>query len=280
MTDYITGEKFKTIADYQYAPGVKNGEDYDNLQNSLDINKLKDFDIIYTHTFYVKQLFDVISRVDKKLIIITHNSDQNIDDSYIVPDNVVRWFAQNVNVISPKIESIPIGLENNRWFLSERKKEKMAEKYYKERMHMKNLVYINHNVANNPVQRGGIYELFQGKGWATIKDGRNGHAFDNYLDNVYNHKYMICPEGNGMDTHRTWECLYMGTIPIEKRNINNAFHADMPILLVDDWKEITEKYLLEIWPVLFCNRNKKKLNFEYWKCKIHYEVIKYRNSIL
>lgn len=266
MNDIITGDRFIEIADFRYAPEVKSTDAYDNLQNTLDASKLKDFDIIYTHTFYVKQLFEVIKDSDKKLIIITHNSDMNVDSSFIVPDNVVKWFAQNVNVVNPKIESIPIGLENDRWFPSERKKEKMAEKY-REGIRMKNLVYINHNVANNPAKREGIYELFAGQRWATIQDGRNGQDFDSYLDNVYNHNFMICPEGNGIDTHRTWECLYMGTIPIEKRNINNSFHCDMPIFLVDDWSQITEK-IAELWPVLFCNRNKERLTFEYWKNKI------------
>lgn len=279
MTDYIQGDKFKSLADFLFAPGIKNGEAYDNLQNTLDIDKLKDFDIIYTHTFYVKELFCLIKNHSKQVIIITHNSDQNVDESFVVPENVIKWYAQSVNVKDERIESIPIGLENDRWFPEVRKKEKMAEKY-KEGIKSKNLVYINHNVATNPAKRKGIYELFAGKKWATIQDGRNGQDFDSYINNVYNHKYMICPQGNGLDTHRTWECLYMGTIPIEIRNINNSFYEYMPILLVDRWEDVTEKMLIEKWPDLFCIRDREKLNFDYWENKISNETIKYRDAIL
>jgi hypothetical protein len=262
--NFIVGDKFRDIADWRFAPEAKNGEDYDNLQNTLDIDKLKDNDIIYTHTFYVKELFKVIEKVDKKLILITHNSDQNIDDSFMVPDNVVKWYAQNVNVRNPKIISIPIGLENDRWKPELHKKEKMIQKY-SEKMRMKNLVYMNHNIDTNRSVRLPAYEAFKDKPWVTTIMRANGDVFDEYLDNMYNHKYMICPAGNGMDTHRTWECLYMGTIPIEIRNINNSFHEYMPILLVDSWEEITEKMLTDKWPDLFCIRDREKLNFEYWK---------------
>jgi hypothetical protein len=265
--DFITGDCFKILANFQYAPETKNGEDYDNLQNTLDISKVKDNDIIYTHTFYAKKLFEIISKIDTKLIIITHNSDQNVDESYQLPDNVIKWYAQNVNVVNPRIESIPIGLENDRWFPELRKKEKITNKN-KELIHFKNLVYMNHNIANNPAKRQPVYDLFKCKSWVTTEEGRNGQNFDGYIDNIYHHKYVICPEGNGMDTHRTWETLYLGTIPIEKRNINNFFHEDMPILLVDEWEEITESLLREKWADFFCNRNIKKLTFEYWKNKI------------
>lgn len=265
--DFITGDKFKTIADWLFAPEVKSGEAYDNLQNTLDVSLLKDNNIIYTHTFYAKQLFEIIRQVDKRVVIITHNSDQNIDDSFILPDNVIKWYAQNVNVLNPRIESIPIGLENDRWHPALHKKEKMIAKY-KEGYNYKNLLYINHNVSNNPSKRKVVYDLYRGRRWVTCAEGKNGEGFDDYLDNMYNHKFMACPEGNGMDTHRTWECLYMGTIPIEKRNINNSFFEDMPILLIDQWDDITEQLLLQSWPHLFCSRNHEKLTFEYWKKKI------------
>lgn len=267
MNDWIQGDKFKAIADWLYAPEIKSGEDYDNLQNTLDLKSLKDNDIIYTHTFYVKQLFEVISKIDTKLRIITHNSDQNVDESYQLPSNVIKWYAQNVNVVNPRIESIPIGLENDRWYPELRKKEKMADKN-KEMIHFKNLVYMNYNISNNPARRQPVYDLLKGKSWVTTEEGKNGQNFDSYINNIYHHKYVICPEGNGMDTHRTWETLYMGTIPIEKKNINNSFHVDMPILLVNEWSEITVELLTVIWPDLFCKRNIKKLTFDYWKNKI------------
>jgi hypothetical protein len=99
--------------------------------------------------------------------------------------------------------------------------------------------------------------------------GQNGKGFDDYLDNIYNHKFILCPEGNGTDTHRTWECLYMGTIPIEKRNINNSFYTDLPICFVDDWSEITESFLNKEYDRISNTKyDMSKIDFNYWKQRI------------
>jgi hypothetical protein len=265
--EFIDGDSFKKVADFVYAPGIRHGEDYDNLQNTLDLDSLRDRDIIYTHTFYVKELFRLIKNHSKQVIIITHNSDQNIDGSFIVPDNVIKWYAQNVNVIHPKIKSIPIGIENDRWFKELNKRQVMTDKM-SEAHHIKNLVYMNHNPKTNFEKRGFLYEMFGNESWVTVKVGQNGIDFDKYINNLHSHLFVICPQGNGMDTHRTWESLYMDAIPIEQRNNNNASFENMPILLIDEWGEVNEKFLLDKWPELYCKKKTEKLNFAYWKEKI------------
>ena len=61
----------------------------------------------------------------------------------------------------------------------------------------------------------------------------------------------------------------MNTIPIEKRNINNQFYTDLPILFVDDWEEITERFLHDSFMRMTSMEwNLKKLTFEYWQNEI------------
>ena len=286
MIDFIQGQKFKAMADFIYAPKEKLPGDYDNLTNTLDVRSLKDKSVIYTHTMYAKQLFDVIRDLPYRFIVITHNCDNFVDergvvfthagngtitnvDEFTLPQNVIKWYTKNVNVKNPVIESIPIGIENDMWFPSLKKKEKINAKTTDQKR-IRNLVYMNHNVNTNPAQRTKPYDLLGSKPWMTVDRGNNGSEFDKYLDNIYNHSYVICPEGNGIDTHRTWECLYVGTIPIEKRNINNQFYTDLPILFVDDWDDVTEELLSE--ENRFKNRdtnwNYNKLLFKYWQSKI------------
>jgi len=270
--DWIQGDKFITLADWTYSPSVKKDGDYDNLPNTLDPRKIKDGDIVYTHNLYVKQLFDVISGIDKKLIVVSHNSDVNIDFS--PPVNVIKWFTQNVDIYHKSITPIPIGLENSRWFPGMHKKEKMIAKL-KEPRRYKNLLYINHNVATNPAKREGIYEFFTGKPWVTIERGTNGSNFDNYLDNIYNHKFVLCPEGNGIDTHRIWETLYMGSIPVVERNItSDLLYSYFPCLTtMSGWTGITEGVLKREFFYIdeikeWYTKTAEMLTFEYWKNKI------------
>jgi hypothetical protein len=128
---------------------------------------------------------------------------------------------------------------------------------------------MNFNILTNTAQRVPPYELLKDKSWVTTFMGQNGYKVDEYIDNIYNHKFVLCPEGNGMDTHRTWETLYLGSIPIEKKNINNQFYTDLPIMFVDNWEEVNEDFLETAFPMFEKQTwNMKKLTFEYWKNKI------------
>ncbi len=210
-------------------------------------------------------------------ILITHNSDGKVivggdqfpnADSNLIPDNLKFWFAQNVCVSNEKIFSIPIGLENSEWFPSTKKIEKIKNKS-NEKKSYKNLLYINHNVSTNLNERNEPYELFKNDSWVTIEHGSNGNNFDNYLNNISSHKFVLCPEGNGTDTHRTWETLYVGSIPIEKRNINNSSLNDLPICFVDKWSDITEDFLNKEYDRITNTKwDLSKLNFNYWVKKI------------
>jgi len=263
--NFITGDKFKGIADYTFSSKDKIVDDYDSLVNTLNMTTVKRNAVVYTHTGYVKELFALLKEYPSKYVhVVSHNSDINVDESFELPQNVVKWYTQNVNVEHPRIISIPIGLENDRWFKRLAKKQVMMQLLQQPKQ-IKNLVYLNHNIATNIKERLNVYQLFENKNFVTSQRGRNGAHFNDYITNVYNHRFVLCPQGNGMDTHRTWETMYMGTIPIEKRNKNNAFYKDFPICFVDEWDEITENFLLceyeRIKAMLF---DRNKLEFKYW----------------
>jgi hypothetical protein len=261
--EFLTGNKFIGIAEFTFAPSRRAEDDYTGLTNTFDISKLKDDNIVYTHTTYVKELFEVIKPLPNRFVVITHNSDINVDDSFILPDNVIKWYSQNVNVRNERIESIPIGLENDIWFPEIQKKSKMARMLTRKKS-CRNWAFMNHNIKTNPDERSRMYELFRKQHWITTESGKNGQEFDRYLENIYNHRYVLCPKGNGMDTHRFWECLYMGTIPVVKKDINNWFYHDMRVLFVDDWEEVTEELLATRWNDFKGEFNTDKLNIEYW----------------
>jgi len=282
--DWIQGEKFKEIADFSYSPEHKLPDDYDNLPNTFDLTLLKDRNIVYTHIGYVKQLFAVIKDIDKKFVVVTHSCDCSIEgygikrpngngmtesvQLFTIPGNVVKWYSKNVNTVDPRIEAIPTGIENDRWHQNINKKDRMIEKL-RHPKGSRGLAYLNVAKGTNLKDRPLLYILFENEPWVTVEHGRNGREFDKYLDNVYNHKFVFSPGGNGMDSHRKWECLYVGTIPIDKRNIDNQFYQDLPICFVDNWEDITEGFLLKEYERIQSTKwNMDKLNFKYWKDKI------------
>jgi len=70
-----------------------------------------------------------------------------------------------------------------------------------------------------------------------------------YLVNCRTKGFVVCPEGNGVDTHRLWEVLYMGGIPIVKSNpIMDGLYEQLPVLVVEGWSQIlSPTFLLRGW---------------------------------
>ena len=59
-----------------------------------------------------------------------------------------------------------------------------------------------------------------------------------------------CPPGNGKDTHRFWESLYLGALPVVlKRDLIPAY-SPYPYVAIEDWSELSQldtKQLREIY---------------------------------
>jgi hypothetical protein len=255
--NFINGEKFALLAD----------------------NKT----IFYSHIHEVESFFN--NPPKQNFVLITHNSDGKITDKpkrfnqsssndcditkIKIPQNLIKWYSQNVDIEHSLIESIPIGLENSQWFQDLRKKEKLFN-IKNTPKNIKNLVYLNLNINNNKEVRQPIYDMLKYKSYVTTHYGKNGLNYDNYLDNLYNHCFMVCPEGNGIDVHQPWESLYINTIPIQKKNINNRNWRELPICWVDDWKQLNDESFLisEYNRIKSTKFDLSKLDFDFWKEKI------------
>jgi hypothetical protein len=65
-----------------------------------------------------------------------------------------------------------------------------------------------------------------------------------YYESLSSYKFIVSPEGNGIDCHRHYEALIAGCIPIvENNNHIKSIYGDCPILYTNDYSEITPEYL-------------------------------------
>lgn len=69
-----------------------------------------------------------------------------------------------------------------------------------------------------------------------------------YFSSLPTYKFIISPEGNGIDCHRHYESLMAGCIPIIENNdkIKNKYNG-CPILYTTDYSEITPRYLEHVY---------------------------------
>jgi len=99
----------------------------------------------------------------------------------------------------------------------------------------------------------------------TVKDRRklknfteNSSFMDNmfcnpveYYERLCDYKFFACPLGNGnMQTPRICECIMCETVPVVTNHISHRELRDIygfPLLIIDDWTDLTEAFLNEQW---------------------------------
>jgi hypothetical protein len=113
----------------------------------------------------------------------------------------------------------------------------------------RHLVLVSANTATAPKHREPLAAIATSHGNAHITPLTLDYSLsgrETYLDEVANSDFVACPRGNGIDTHRLWETIYLGSIPIVLKQHMPVKGLDMhlPILVVDDWSRILDAAFL------------------------------------
>ena len=281
----ISSFRFAEIADVIYS-GVFLKSQLSSLNLKVDISeyvndseyffvrsknfKIKENDIIFCKTEYVRELFYLLKKQCKfkNIKLITHQSDLSIGRSLYMlkPSCISEWYSVNVDLKRKDLFPIPIGVANFH-------KKNLNETFFNSQNDIlsflktkEKLLYVNFNPNTNFSHRKGLLELFKNKNWASVDENTLDHT--QYSNNIMNHSFMLSPWGNGIDTHRFWEALYSGTIPISKFHTTNETFTTIPKLLIKKYKSITKESLLNYIEDLKKNKNLydlTELDFNYWK---------------
>lgn len=231
--NYVQGEKFREAF---------------TIKDSIDIYYYADTHDVDTimSVIYLAKGFDSVV-----ITLVTHNSDYSVrqaippeilDNMSLFPSNLL-WHSTNVDVDHPNIRSIPIGLENSEWHKDINKPmvlKKISDKY--------KLVIPIYTInaifnANTHPSRPAILEHFKNFGSGIVTESLNGINFETYTNIVANSFFTICPRGNGIDTHRMWESLVLGSIPVIEDCINSRFYKDWPVVIVENLTKVDFNYL-------------------------------------
>ena len=200
---------------------------------------VKNNDLVFVKSDLIEIYFKIIHpKINSKYILISHNSDETIGLSEIelADEKVIHWFAQNLSFENnKKFTSLPIGFENRRYLNNGKLKNLKTVQNLK--VVKKNKILSSYNSATNFYLRNDLDEITKNI------DCIDKKLFDTpfeYLVNLNHYKFVLSPEGNGLDTHRIWEGLLTKTIPIVKKSdfSKNFYNLNIPILLIDNWSEL------------------------------------------
>jgi hypothetical protein len=79
-----------------------------------------------------------------------------------------------------------------------------------------------------------------GEEYATTSS--SGNEKDWYKD-IMRHCMVLSPRGNGLDTHRTWEALYLGRVPVVKASEMDAVFERLPVIALKNWDRLSKECL-------------------------------------
>lgn len=221
---------------------------------------------IFCKTDFIIELFDIIKNSHYSYNIITHHSDYPIDDKLFNkrPKCINKWYAINPTYNHPDLIAIPLGLKTHKgcYFEPQYMTEWFAYNINRLRNNNKNLnVYCNWSITNH--ERNKITDTLLNNNINITHD--SCIPFNEYIEKMSQHKFVISPPGNGIDCHRAWEALYVGSIPIViKNNIYNDWDG-LPIIQVNDYNEVTQELLNSF---LSLSYDYTKLSIEFWRKKI------------
>lgn len=90
-------------------------------------------------------------------------------------------------------------------------------------------------------------------------------GFRTYLNHLKTSDFVLCPRGNGIDTHRFWEAIYMGCIPICLESEMLPCQRKLPHLALSSWSELETANLTVIAAQLRCQRfDLRSMCIDYW----------------
>jgi hypothetical protein len=110
-----------------------------------------------------------------------------------------------------------------------------------------NSIYLNMTITNNSAERTGLYSALKNQKSVHIQTPElSDKGRINYLKNLRIHNLVPCPVGNGVDTHRIWETLYMGGTPvITKNRILEPLVKGLPVVILESWDNLRDFEFME-----------------------------------
>jgi hypothetical protein len=193
----------------------------------------------------------------------------------------IRILVQNNTYDHPKVGIMPIGIRDCGSIVS------MHRRFHHSCLYEKGVSMLRTDVDVRPIKcllcfsvwthptRQECYDLFAGGGANSFvynlnddpaperRDEREKRDTPEYFyekippvviyDKTLESKFALCPRGYGVDTHRFYECIYLGCVPIVLRTntVFDRLYREFPCLVVDRWADVTEELLDACYPECF-----------------------------
>lgn len=255
---------------------INNADKYIWIRNNIKHYDVKDIDLFAKNIHLLK----------RKIFIITGDSDMKVPSCYkkesvdiiLSNENITNWFTQNYDgsIIHDKLKHFPIGLDlhTQRWLIEDDPLKKIN--FYIEVRNsnvniINNKIFCDSHLKITNKEREKMYEILKKNPRIDFLESLIG--FENIIKKYKEYKFVLSPEGNGLDCHRTWELFLLGCIVITKSSSLNQMwiENDLPVIIIEDWNELNNglKIKLKEWYIKYnkftdYNHIIKRFKYNYW----------------
>jgi hypothetical protein len=165
----------------------------------------------------------------------------------------VKWaLATNATTTSKRVQPLPLGLTNDcddgplHRLLGDRTPLRKVVAEGREKSSYTGIIYANFNPGTHR-SREALHRLLGEVTTSLVSTpdysvaGRSA-----YLRGLRDADFVLCPRGNGIDTHRLWETLYVGGLPIVEEFPRCRDLLDgLPVVVVPNWSKISDAKFME-----------------------------------
>jgi hypothetical protein len=249
--------------------------------------------VVYLCTDMVPQFVrEHLPRRSTPFTLVTGDSDlavaagpiaERVLDALTSHPMLVAWYAQNRVFMHPKLHSMPIGLDYHT--LSPPEGGGQAHPWGARRVPVdqeRQLVQIARSAgpiaAKEPVafcnwhfaiERGDRRECRRRVSPTAVSYQSDFTTRDASWRMNARFAFTLSPAGAGLDCHRTWEALLLGSIPVVLRSPLDELFTRLPVVIVDDWSEVTPARLRsELDRIARNSFGFSQLKLGYWTAKI------------
>jgi hypothetical protein len=267
-----------------------------HYDSSNGMNYSINTNVEYGETVYVDfkilrpYITQVLNQLQNPVVIVCGNDDNDFPDDFkdiveVIENhkNILCFWCQNCTIETNKIKNIPIGLDYHSMsydtpHLVHGQKHIPPTVQETQILEIKNdflplkdcksLCIANFHLAMDMYKR----ERVRLPAYNKLKNNScikflERQSRTDYMKELKEVAFAICPSGNGLDTHRLWETIVLGRIPIVNKT-GLKVYKDLPILEVEDWEIINEEWLSYQHKNIvekYGNFNMEKVYLNYWK---------------
>jgi hypothetical protein len=164
----------------------------------------------------------------KKFVLIIHNSDRPFGETelgWLLPVST-HIYAINTTIVHPHVTTIPIGFVDRQL--------PFLDSFVRPDCPRDIEIYANFTQTTNDEKRKACIVAAQQNPLVTWKTGR---TVPEYYADLCRAKFVLCPEGTGIDTHRVYEALFCGATPVVLHNSLSHLYEKLPVCIVNSWSD-------------------------------------------